>query len=254
MKEALKEETASAPIVNSEHTPITQETIAPPEAELVYPGQQHQEHKPLTLPQEIIKSPEKTIKSNAIEKTRRQPYLVQIGFDFGTSYCKCICRDVMIDKAWVHLPQKSRKQELPFLIPSTLVLRNGVIEHAGKHNIHYPENGLYHLKNALVKTALQDWDDPVFAPYKQHGGTVEGCRIAELVETCAVYFLAGAFGNIREEIRQRLPNFGELKGDYMAINLAVPVADAERPTVNELFHNILCEAWSIRVFLFSRIY
>jgi hypothetical protein len=31
----------------------------------------------------------------------------------------------------------------------------------------------------------------------------------------------------------------------MAVNLAVPVADAERPEVNNLYNRIICEAWSL---------
>jgi len=57
----------------------------------------------------------------------RQPYVIQIGFDFGTSYSKCVCRDVMTDKAWVHIPDKCAANELPFLIPSVLLLKNGQI-------------------------------------------------------------------------------------------------------------------------------
>jgi len=96
-----------------------------------------------------------------------------------------------------------------------------------------------------VKTALQEWDDPVLAPYCGNGGSVDGCRLSGLVEACAVYFLAGAFGMVREDVRRRLPNFGKLPNDYMAINLAVPVADAEKPQVNALFHKVLCEVWNL---------
>lgn len=45
---------------------------------------------------------------------KRPPYFIQIGFDFGTSYSKCVCRDVMTDKAWVHIPDKCVANELPF--------------------------------------------------------------------------------------------------------------------------------------------
>jgi len=37
---------------------------------------------------------------------RRDPYFIQIGLDFGTSYSKCICRDIMTDKAWIYIPSK----------------------------------------------------------------------------------------------------------------------------------------------------
>ncbi|OHE19438.1 MAG: hypothetical protein A2X95_02020 [Syntrophobacterales bacterium GWF2_56_9] len=189
--------------------------------------------------------PHESSDSIQLAQTKRTPYFIQIGFDFGTSYCKCICRDIVIDKAWVHLPPETQEQELPFLISSVLVLKDGVIGHVGNCRSHYPENGLYHLKHALVKTARQEWDAPVLAPYYENGGSVDGCPLAGFVEACAVYFLAGAFGQIQEDVRRRLPNFGKLPNDYMAINLAVPVADPERPEVNALFQKILCEAWSL---------
>jgi len=62
-----------------------------------------------------------------IKPKSRQPYLIQIGFDFGTSYSKCVCRDVMTDKAWVHIPNKCRGQELPFLLSGALIARDGKI-------------------------------------------------------------------------------------------------------------------------------
>ncbi|MRS03008.1 hypothetical protein EG832_07265, partial [bacterium] len=35
---------------------------------------------------------------------RTEPLIVQIGFDFGTAYSKCICRDIITNKAWIHIP------------------------------------------------------------------------------------------------------------------------------------------------------
>jgi hypothetical protein len=40
-------------------------------------------------------------------------------------------------------------------------------------------------------------------------------------------------------------DFGLHKDDYMAVNLAVPVADAEHPQVNRLYQNVLCNAWAL---------
>ena len=42
-----------------------------------------------------------------------------------------------------------------------------------------------------------------------------------------------------------MPDFGKHPDDYMAVNLAIPVADAEQPNVTKLYHAILCEAWSL---------
>ncbi len=176
---------------------------------------------------------------------RQQPYFIQIGFDFGTSFSKCVCRDVMTDKAWVHIPPKFQGHELPFLIPSVFLFIDGKLQHVQEQGIHYPEGGLYHLKHALVKVALGQLDDPLLDPYRHACKQSDARRLTGFVESCAVYFLAGALGAVREQIRKRMPDFGEHSEDYMAVNLAVPVADGERPEVDKLYQRILCEAWSL---------
>lgn len=98
---------------------------------------------------------------------KRDPYFIQIGLDFGTSYSKCVCRDVITNKAWVHLHPRSQNEELPFLIPSALVIKNNEICHVEDGAINYPEGGVYHLKNALSLVAKGDLADPLLAVYKR---------------------------------------------------------------------------------------
>lgn len=181
----------------------------------------------------------------SVPSAPRQPYFVQVGFDFGTSFSKCVCRDVMTERAWVHIPPKCAQEELPFLIPSALVVKDEFISIVQSPACHYPENGLYHLKHALVKTALEQWSDTVLDPYRSAIGSEEPDRLGPFVVSCAVYYLAGALGEVRSQIRSRIQGFGSTPEDYMAVNMAVPVADAEHPEVNVLFHRILCEAWML---------
>jgi hypothetical protein len=96
--------------------------------------------------------------------------------------------------------------------------------HASDPESHYVPGGLYHLKLALEKVALSAWDDPALTAFKTYGNC-NGAALTRFVRNCGVYFLAGAFGDIRQEIRRRLPDFGLNKADYIAVNLAVPVAD-----------------------------
>jgi hypothetical protein len=42
-----------------------------------------------------------------------------------------------------------------------------------------------------------------------------------------------------------MKDFGNVPEDYMAVNLAVPVADAEQPEVNAFYNKVLSEAWRI---------
>jgi hypothetical protein len=187
---------------------------------------------------------QRSIDSESILASRQDPYFIQIGFDFGTSFCKCICRDVMTNKAWIFFPPGSEKVETPFLIPTTLLVQNGKIRHPPIFLTEYQDNGLPHLKLALVKAALHQWDDPVLTPYKNVIEESNTTVLADFVEMCAVYYLAGAFGDVRKDLLRKYPDFGSQPQDYMAVNLAVPVADAQRPEVEGLYQRILCKAWS----------
>jgi len=194
------------------------------------------EKRPADKPQISLTVPPKVI---------RQPYIIQIGFDFGTSYSKCICRDVVTEKAWVHLPLHRDGSELPFLIPSVIRHKEGMFACVDNTNCHYPEHGLYHLKQAMVKAALQKWDDPILTPFKASIGTTEPDKIHDFVESSAVFYLARSLGEVRAQIQKRMKDFGNVPEDYMAVNLAVPVADAEQPEVNAFYSKVLVEAWHL---------
>jgi len=151
----------------------------------------------------------------------------------------------MTNKAWVHIYSRSQDQEFPFLIPSALIIKNNKIFHVEDAGIHYPENGLYHLKNALILAVNGYLDHPLLVPYKNAVRLKKADQLPALVAACAVYFLAGIFGEIREQIRERFSGFGTLPEDYMAINLAIPVEDAQQSKVNKLYQQILCESWEL---------
>ena len=176
---------------------------------------------------------------------KRDPYFVQIGFDFGTSFSKCICRDVMIDKSWVYIPPEFNGKELPFLIPSCLKINNGTIHLVKDAECQYPENGLYYLKLALEVVAMGHWEDRVLDPYRNAIGQSDPAAIKEFIKGCGVYFLAETFSQVRKQIHQKYPNFGSHEKDYMAINIPVPVADAQRLKVNIIFQEILNQAWLV---------
>jgi hypothetical protein len=183
--------------------------------------------------------------TKSLAPNKRDPYFIQIGFDFGTSYSKCICRDMMTNKAWVHLHSNAEKEELPFLIPSLVVIEENRISHVESPNVHYPKNGLYHLKNALMLAGNGQMENPLLAPYRNAVRLKRPNQLSAFVVVCAVYFLSGAFGEIRNSIRNRFPGFGVNAKDYMAINLAIPVENAQQPMLNKLYRRILCVSWSL---------
>lgn len=196
--------------------------------------------------QKTVKEPTSSsnVKAPYTPKERKDPLFIQIGFDFGTAYSKCVCRDIITNKAWIHLPSDVDDEELPFLIHGTLQIENGQLKRLRKTS--FQDNYvLYNLKQALEKVALQEWEDPLLDSYRIAIGTTDPKRLSSVVEACAVYFLAGALGDVRAKVRQRFNAFTELPDDYFAVNLAVPIADAQIPKINETYQRVLCKAWQL---------
>lgn len=202
-------------------------------------SKEHNETYPKTFKNVPIKS------SKDFNPIKRKPYFIQIGLDFGTSFSKCIYRDMMTQKAYVHIPAKFAHLELPFLIPSVILLENGKINVSFNHGEQYPENGLFHCKSALVKMALGQYDNSILDSYRSLFGSIKNADLFKLVESCAVYLLSGILGEVRANIKKQFPDFGSVEQDYMAVNLAVPIGEVEYNEVNELFHRVLTEAWSL---------
>jgi len=192
---------------------------------------------------------DKTASSTALPKAvpkkkappKREPYFVQIGFDFGTAFCKCVCRDMFLDKAWVHSVPGHENSEMPFLSPSAVRFDGQTLQRLKNLNGAYEKSGLYHIKMALQRVGLEDWADPTLQPFKVAAQKVKEQDLTRFVGICTIYLLAGILGEIRAEIRSRYPS--EVEGDYLAVNMAVPVADANHPRVNRLFDRALRLAW-----------
>lgn len=196
--------------------------------------------------------------SNQLEKTHiaenqrdftspnnRKPYFIQIGFDFGTSFSKCIYRDIMTQKAYVYTPEENANEELPFLIPCVVLFNDEAICCLTSNDKHYPENGLYHLKTALVKVAMDDWSSPILKTYEKVSGIQNKEHLSKFIENCSVFYLGRALSEVKSKIHKHFPGFGSVEHDYIAVNMAIPVGEAECPRVNKLFHNILTDAWAL---------
>lgn len=172
---------------------------------------------------------------------QREPYFVQVGFDFGTAFSKCVCRDVILDKAWVYTPRAGTGARLPFLMHNAVSFDGSSLSYHTNPTGAYTQNALMHIKMALQKIGLNQLDNAVLTPFRS---VLPGYGVRDLpdfVELCAVYLLAGMFGEIKADIAARYP--GHCDDDYIAINMAVPVADANHKGVNQVFDRVLRMAW-----------
>lgn len=176
--------------------------------------------------------------------SQRDPYFVQIGFDFGTSYSKCICRDVFKDKAWVCIDEDNDSLQ-PFLIPSNVIYVDGRFIRQRNTDVCYLADCLPNLKLALIKIAKSELQDPVLTPYAKALGSGDGSRLQELVECGSIFFLASAISDVLKDIKSRFPKFSSHPEDYLALNLAVPVSSEGQAEVNGMFRHVLFKAWHL---------
>ncbi len=200
------------------------------------------------FPPFLASSPPRPIPPDVIDRPaarRRDPYFIQIGFDLGTSFSKCICRDVLKERAWVHLFANPPSDELPFLISSALKFSGRHLTRSTDPGGQYSQHSLPHIKLALERIAREDWSAPLLIPFWRTVGNEDRDELRRFVHTCGVYLVGGALGEARREIRRRFPDFGKHQDDYEAVNLAIPVADAETPIVNDAYRSLLTDAWGI---------
>lgn len=195
------------------------------------------------VPAKLEKSKPKTVKSKPSSRDR-DPYYIQIGLDFGTSFSKVICRDVVADKAWIFSPPGSNGKDLPFLIPSTVQVKQGSFSHSMISNGAYENNALYHIKMCLEAVAKKR-EDIAALGFAGRIATQTGMNVEALLEASAVYLLAGILGSVKTEIPKENPEqfSGNHPDDFLAVNMAVPVADADDAAVESLFNRVLRQAF-----------
>ena len=175
----------------------------------------------------------------------RDPYFFQIGFDFGTSSSKAVIRDINTNRAWAYAVPFATGHSNNFLIPSVVIYNNGIFERHHDTNILYPERGLYHLKMAMEKVALEKLDAPIFSEYNKILGPNSPYRPIQIARLASIFFLATAFSEIIKSIIKKFPDFGGNQEDQIAINMAIPVANISDNKIHSFFETTLNIAWHL---------
>lgn len=175
---------------------------------------------------------------DVISGPRTEGHIVQIGLDFGTAYLKVVCRDLVRDSAWVYVPAHAQ-EEPACLTRSTVKVAGNEVARDTKGD------GIPSVKMALRCVAAGDWTDPVLTPFVAAAGRKEPEAVRRVVEACATYVVADTLAGVRRSIESRLKGFGGHPDDYAAVNMAIPVADAQLPAVNDAFLVILRAAWAL---------
>ena len=108
-----------------------------------------------------------------------------------------------------------------------------------------PTAALYHLKLALERIAHRDFQAPVLENYKKTFDDLNESELARTIQAVAIYLLGSTLADVRRSLlrRPQFRSFGEHEQDYIAINMAIPVAHAENSRVAGLFERVLRTAW-----------
>ena len=179
-------------------------------------------------------------------KTKRAPYFIQIGFDFGTAYSKCIYRDVGVDRAFIYQPKTPYHHQQPFLLPVLLKYHeNKVVEPKTAEGFHHA-NHLSLLKMALFHASSRNFDDITVQRCKE----VLDCstdQLLERIEAATAHYLAHRFSEIIETIKLQFQGFGDHIDDSLFLNLAIPVANAAAEDTTVVFQRVVNAAWMDRV-------
>lgn len=171
----------------------------------------------------------------------RDPYVFQIGFDFGTSYSKCVIRDR--DKAFVFSFDLQGKTE--FLLSSSILYRDGFFS-TNTANQLYPEHGLWYIKMALVELAHRNFSAPVLEHFNTAAGAAPGSiKLQNFVLSAALFYLSRALGKIRSYILSRYPDYGKHERDDMFVTMAIPVSNMADRETETLFLRLLKKAWAM---------
>lgn len=182
-------------------------------------------------------------------KTKREPYIFQIGFDFGTAYSKCVIRDLNIDNAFVYIPKFSIDDNMPFLFPSAVCFENGFFStYKSKFNFFAKEDiKLNYLKLAL-EGIINRRNVNIIKKY-QNCSKPFNIETNTFVFLSTVFFLAKSISDILTYIKFKFQDYGKNEHDMVAINMCIPVYCANEKRIELVFAKALNCAWNISTYL-----
>ncbi|MCB5288546.1 MAG: hypothetical protein LHW64_12220 [Candidatus Cloacimonetes bacterium] len=184
--------------------------------------------------------------------TKRNPYVFQIGFDFGTAYSKCVIRDLNSEEAFVYIPKISINDNMPFLFPSAVHFENGFFStyQAKLNYFEHDERKLDYLKLALEGSANGSNKD-ILNKYEKLAQSVD-FETNEFAFLATVFFLAKSISEIVNHIKDKTKDYGKDDYDMIAINMCIPVYCANEIIIKSKFSEALNCAWKLSDHLHQR--
>jgi len=187
-----------------------------------------------------VREPEKTTPEPAaiVKKSipRRLPRMWNIGLDFGTAFTKCIVR--RSDEAFI-VPLLGDQ----FLLPSDVYVGKSKLGLSGDSMDDERPVRVQNLKMALAEFAEDNTAGLWAANFLQLREDEPQIDLFANPTSLTIYFLARTIQKAKAFILTKSPDFNEAHGDRCFINMAVPVAHAEKTLIADKFEHCLRQAW-----------
>lgn len=174
---------------------------------------------------------------STIPPTRRLHSHWNIGLDFGTAFTKCVVR-------------RSGQEcyVVPFetgngLLPSELLVGGDSLWLPTDASSDPALKRVMHLKMALAESACGKLGNTWLREFCGNGGLTDAPVVAARIENLTTYFLARVVAKARDFICQKTPGFGEVQGDRLTANLAIPISHEEETNVASTFQRCFRKAW-----------
>lgn len=173
--------------------------------------------------------------------TRSNPYVIQIGFDWGTSYSKCIYRDLGKNRAFVYTFESNGREE--FLISSSILYKDDKL-YLNKSNEQYPNYGIWNIKMALSDICNKLYSSYSLNQFKKFTLIQHNEYSLKLfIKACSIFYLSKILQQIRTKIISTYHDFGQHPGDDMYVTMAIPVSDISNTYTKSIFKEVLGKAW-----------
>lgn len=163
--------------------------------------------------------------------SNRLPYEVIAGLDFGTTFTKCIVRNLVNEAECFPVQFELKGGRFEYFVPSILIRNQGRAgtpfdtEMRGEGYVHFLKMRLL----GKIDKAAETWNP---------SASQEDAR------DDAAFFLSHVISGIYAFLVKKWPDFGGNSDDVLRVNICIPVGDANRLDIENEFLATLCGAYA----------
>ena len=163
--------------------------------------------------------------------SNRLPYEVIAGLDFGTTFTKCIVRNLVNEAECFPVLFDLKGGRGEYFVPSLIIRNQGRV--GTPLDTEMRGNGYVHF----LKMRLLGHMDPAAKPWNKSDSHEEA-------RNDVAFFLSHVICGIYKFVAQKWPDFGSHQDDVLRVNICIPVGDANRADVENEFLATLSAAYS----------